>query len=94
MKRTVSLKEKELRRMIAESVRRAMNESNNFEGSEGIVEVLEKNGLNHTAARATEGAITYIAGIKNHDLLTKMAQYIQRAVDDEYEWTMRDRTYF
>ena len=94
MKQTIKLRESELKRIVSKTVKTLMNESNNFEGSEGIVEVLEKNGLSHTAARATEGAITHIAGIKDFNLLTKMAQYIQKAVDDENRWKMRNVDFY
>ena len=40
---------------------------------------------------AVEGAITYIAQVKNYDTLCEMAQYIQNAIKDEHEWVMRDR---
>lgn len=56
-----------------------------------IVQVLVLNGVNPVLANAVEGAITYIAQVKNYDTLCEMAQYIQNAIKDEHEWVMRDR---
>ena len=89
MKRRVKLTETDIHNIVKHTVRKILKESyDDVEGSEGIVQVLEKNGCNHTAARAMEGALTYVAGIKNFELLTRMAQYVQKAVDDEHEYIM------
>ena len=85
-KKLVRLTEGDLHRIIRESVRNVLNE-NEFEygGAYSIIDVLEKNGVNHILATAIEGAITYVGKIKNFELLGEMAKYIQDAVDDEHE---------
>ena len=51
-------------------------------GSYSLIDVLEQNGINHNLATAIEGAITYVAGIKDFNLLGQMVQYIQDAMND------------
>jgi hypothetical protein len=85
IKKTIRLNESDLHNIINECVNKVLNE-NEFEhgGAYSIIDVLEKNGVNHALATAIEGAITYIGKIKNFEILGKMAKYIQDAVDDEY----------
>ena len=73
--RKIKMTERDINRIINESVKMVLREDFGMGGE--LANVLIKNGLKRSAAVAVEDAITNVAGISDADLLSKIAQYIE-----------------
>lgn len=90
-KQIIKINENQLKKIVTESVKKVLKED--YEGSYGIIDCLEKYNVPHNLASVIEGAITYVAGIKSYDMLSAITKYIDENMINEQNYTMANKDF-
>ena len=85
-KQTIKLNENHIRNIVENVIKEAFSDREH-EGSYGLIDILEENGLRyHTAMALINGMEIY--GHINHSAFSDMVNYIKQAEIDNHNWTM------
>ena len=85
-KQTIKLNENHIRNIVENVIKEVVSDRE-YDGSYGLIDILEENGLIHDTAMALINGME-IYGHINRSAFSDIAKYIKQAEIDNHNWTM------